>query len=191
MRSRYVTLTALAVTAFVAACDGSPTASRIPTSLVSLSPIGESANVDPTREIQVSFSASMMMGAERYAELHEGSYGGPVVAGTWRWAPPTVARVASRFQPTQSIERTTLLFTPDRPLTAGTRYTVHLGGNLQDARGRRIEYTSHGVRHLGGDWVTAGAMMDAGMAPGEGHMVPDWQHGNGSYGIAFPFTTAE
>ena len=191
MLPKYSALSVLALTVFVAACDGSPTASRIPSSLVSVSPIGGSIGVDPADLIEVGFSEPMMAGTERYVELHEGSFGGPTVGGTWRWASPTVVQVKSRFGRTQTIERTTLVFTPEQPLARGVHYTVHLGGKLQDARGRAIEYTTHGVRHLGGESATTRVMMDAGMAPGDGHMVPAWQHDNGSYGIGFPFTTAQ
>jgi hypothetical protein len=34
-------------------------------------------------------------------------------------------------------------------------------------------------------------MAEAGMMMGQGHMVSDWVHANGSYGMAFTFTTAE
>ena len=192
MLPKYSALSVLALMVFVAACDSSPTASsRIPSSLVSMSPMGGSIGVDPDELIEVSFSEPMMAGTERYVELHEGSYGGPTVGGTWRWASPTVIQVKSRFGPTQTIERTKLVFTPEQPLARGTRYTVHLGGKLQDARGRSIEFTMHGVRHLGGELATASVMMGAGMAPGDSHMVPAWQHNNGSYGIGFVFTTAQ
>jgi hypothetical protein len=191
MLPKYSALSVLALTFFVAACNESPTASRIPSSLVSMSPTGGSIEVDPAELIEVSFSEPMMAGTERYVELHEGSYGGPTVGGTWRWASPTVIQVKSRFGPTQTIERTKLVFIPEQPLARGTRYTVHLCGKLQDARGRSIEYTTHGVRHLGGELATASVMTGAGMALGDSQMVPDWQHRNGTYGIGFVFTTAE
>jgi hypothetical protein len=184
-------LSVFALAIVVAGCDGSPTASRIRTTLLSLSPTGGSAQVDPDRHIEVTFSSSMMAGMERYVELHEGDYTGPVVSGTWSWAPATMVSVISRSGPIQARERTTLFFTPNQALRPGTGYTVHLGGNLRDANGNSIDYASHGERHIQGEWVGAGRMAEAGMMMGQGHMVSDWVHANGSYGMAFTFTTAE
>jgi hypothetical protein len=82
-----------------------------------------------------------------------------------------------------------LTFTPFEPLTRSTRYTIHVGGGLTDARGARVDLDRHGPT-LGAAWVTRDMVMGMTMmGMGESHSGPEWQYPNGKYGLAFSFTT--
>jgi hypothetical protein len=152
----------------VAGCHESPTATLEGAVLESVAPAGGATQVEVGTTVVVRFSHAMGAGMEAHAALHEGDVTGPVVPGLWSW----------------SEDRTVLTFVPAAPLRPQTRYTIHLGGGMQDAGGRRVDMTHHGP-HLGGRWMS-GTMMGGGHA----HMGAGWRHQNGSYGMTFTFTTA-
>jgi hypothetical protein len=79
--------------------------------------------------------------------------------------------------------------TPNIPLSARTAYTLHVGAGMRDSAGRAIDMAQYGGA-MGGQWIT-GAMMGPSHAGGSwGMMGGNGQGTNGSYGMAFPFTTA-
>ncbi len=142
------------------------------TRLLSISPEGGSAGVDPNAPVQVRFSHPLMSGMEAYAVLHRGDVTGPEVGGTW------------------SLREggTVLLFSSERLLEQSATYTIHLGGGMMDRSGHPVDFHAHGS-HMGGRWATSG-MMGGGGHHGAGHMGGGWVHTNGSYGMVFSFTTA-
>lgn len=144
-----------------------------PTRLMALTPSPGAAGVSPSSTITIQFDYAMGLGMEQYVDLHEGDLAGPVVPMTCRW----------------SGDRTVLTCTPQAPLKARTRYTVHLGGGMMDASGRGVDMTRWGMP-MGGQWAQSG-MMGATHAgrPWSG-MGPGWMAANGSYGMGFTFTTA-
>lgn len=170
---------ALAVTA--AACDDDGTALEPETALLSVAPAGGETDVALDASVMVRFDHAMHDHAMDYAAVHEGDVAGPMVGGTW----------------TMEEQGTVMRFTPDQPWKAGTDYTIHLGGGMQDAGGHMVDLGGHGTM-MGGQWAT-GTMMTGGMGGGMGgmtggqheHMGEGWQHPvNGSYGMVFTFTTA-
>lgn len=105
-----------------------------------------------------------------YADLHEGTVGGPTVEGTWTW----------------SANDTKLTFTAAGPLEPATTCAIHLGGRMHDAEGRPVDLQQHGGQ-MGGQWATSGMMAGG---SGAGHTGDGWRHpSNGSYGMVFLFTT--
>ncbi len=156
------------------------------TVLLDVVPQGGSTNVSRTDPIVVRFDHPMQEHMSQYADLHEGNVDGPVVDGMWGW----------------SDGHMTLTFTPAEPLKPSTMYTIHLGGGMMDHEGDPVNFDRHGGQ-MGGHWVGE-EMFNAGMmggGPGGGssaggpaggmaHMGDGWRHQNGSYGMAFGFTTA-
>ena len=152
--------------ALAGACTDStsPSGDTIVTSIV---PTGGATDVDPNAPIELVFSRPMQAGMEAFAALHAGDTAGPVFPGGWAW----------------SNDRTRLTFTPAGPLDAGTAYTIHMGGRMIDADGRALGY-EHCLDQHGGRWATDQMMGDNG-----GMMGAGWRHTNGTYGMAFTFTT--
>jgi hypothetical protein len=146
-----------------------------PTLLQAVAPAGGAASVSVGSTVTVTFSHAMMQGMEMLAALHEGPVTGPVVAGEWRW----------------SADRTRLTFAPALPLKSATRYALHLGGGMRDARGNVIDMQRHGA-HMGGQWATGGMMQGGGMmgSSGASHMGMGRKQASGSHGMVFSFTTA-
>jgi hypothetical protein len=140
---------------------------ELATQLLSVSPRGGATGVASTTDIVLTFNQPMMMGMEQYMALHQGGLSGPTLPMSCNW----------------SDSRTTLTCRPDQPLAAGTRYTVHMGGGMMDADGRRVGMERYG-RKMGGRCAT-GRMMGG----QSGMMGAGWTHTDGSYGMAFEFTT--
>ena len=126
----------------------------------------------------------MGVGMEQFLDLHQGGLEGPVVPTTHTW----------------SGDRTTLICTPVGPLAPGTQYTIHLGGGMVDVDGQPIDMDHYGPA-FGGQWITGAGQPGSG-GPGGWHhggahhggqpwggLGRGWQHANGSYGMAFTFTT--
>ena len=90
---------------------------------------------------------------------------GPEVHGTWTW----------------SHTRTRVEFHPDAPFRHQLRYTLHVGGAVQDARGRHLNYEQCIDMHSA-QW--AWEQMRGGHHPGTG-----WKHQTGSYGMFLWFET--
>jgi hypothetical protein len=177
MRHRRLRTALLGAAFLLAACadDGVSPASPDLAVLESVSPVGGALAVDVGTDVVLTFSHPMLNGMEMLVDLHDGDASGPLVDGAWAW----------------SVDRTRLTFTPAQPLRPATRYTIHLGGGLCDARQRAVDLTRHGL-HLGGQWATGATMgYGGGMTNGSPpHLGDGWRHANGSYGMVFTFTTA-
>jgi hypothetical protein len=182
MRSRTVHALALATAVLAnAGCSSGadPTAPQADdvTALLSVQPVGGSVDTSVGATVVVTFDHAIAEGMEKYADLHEGTVAGPVVAGAW----------------SRSVDGATLTFTPSVPLKPATTYVIHLGGDMMDENGHVVDLEMHGDM-MGGQWATQ-SMMTGGMGMGSGsmgsHMGTGWQHpDNGSYGMVFTFTTA-
>lgn len=164
----------------IAACSEGPVTPGTDDALMlSVQPSGGSVGVGVGSEVVVTFDHALGAGMEAYVALHEGSLQGPVVEGTWE----------------MSSERTALTFKPKAPLRRATTYVIHLGGGMSAANGHRVNLGVHGMA-MGGQWATGSMMggMSGGMGMGSvgaGMMGSGWKHpSNGSYGMAFTFTTA-
>jgi hypothetical protein len=136
--------------------------------VLSVTPASNAPSVDPSSPVTIVFNHSMMVGMEVPVILHEGTVLGSQVAGSFSW----------------SSDRSALTFAPAKALKSKTTYVLHLSPNLQDARGRGIDFAGCAQR-VGGQRPTGG-MMGGGMT-GTG-----WQPGAGTwgYGMTLTFTTA-
>ena len=151
---------------------------------MSVSPGGGAMSVPVGTSLEFHWGAPMGPGMEQFVDLHQGGLEGPAVPISHAW----------------SADGTTLVCTPVSPLAPGTQYTLHLGGGMVDANGQVIDMDHYGPG-FGGQWITGTGQPGSG-GPGGGHhggahhggqpwggMGPGWQHPNGSYGMAFTFTT--
>lgn len=156
------------------ACEDGTTSVEPETALLNVTPEGgaQDVNADST-SIAVTFEHAMHDHATDYMAVHEGDVTGPEVQGSWM----------------TEESGTHMRFVPDAGLKDGTRYTLHLGGDMMDEDGNHVDLETHGT-HMGGEWAD-GSMMHGGMMGGDHpHMGEDWQHpDNGSYGMVFTFTT--
>lgn len=142
-------------------------------SFLSTSPRGGEVGVAPSSNITIGFGAEMGVGMEQYVDLHRGDLGGPRIPMTCDW----------------SGDRTTLTCTPREPLESGTTYWLHLGGGMMTTAGTPVDFDTHGPA-FGGQWIQGGMMGGSHAGQPWGAMGAGWQHGNGTYGMAFAFTTA-
>jgi hypothetical protein len=83
----------------------------------------------------------------------------------------------------------TLTCTPQAPLSARTTYVVHLGGGMMTQSGQPLDYAQYGPM-MGGQWIMGGMMGGSHGGSPWGMMGSGWRNANGSYGMAFSFTTA-
>lgn len=170
-------LSVLTLVAVGASCSKGPVEPGDGTTLVSVVPEGGEVGVDTAPPVSVTFDAPLMKGMEAGVALHRGGVEGAEVEGTWSF----------------SQDRTTLVFTPKRPLEVGEGYTVHVGGAMRDREGRPVDYGSHGP-HMGGEWVGAGeCSLHGDRDHHEGrhtHMGPGPHHGEGRDGMGFSFRTS-
>jgi hypothetical protein len=150
------------------------------TVLLNVVPQGGSVDVAPGSTVTIRFNHSMNPAMSEYTAVHEGDLTGPEAVGTWRW----------------SENHTTLTLMPGQPFRPATTHTIHLGGGMMDTNGDHVDFGQHGPG-MGGQWAT-GDMMGGGpmgggpMGGGPGpHAGEGWEHPtNGSFGMAFTFTTA-
>jgi hypothetical protein len=159
-----------------ACSDDGPTgpAKDAEVALLSVTPAGGETDVDPSSSVTVQFERPMAAGSEAYCALHEGGLDGPEVQGHWEW----------------SHENRHLTFQPDEPLQHQHRYTLHVGGGVEDEQGRQLNFEQHRHAH-GGEYVHEHEFgSGAGMMGGHEHTGDGWQHQNGSLGMSFSFTTA-
>lgn len=123
--------------------------------------------------LELHWGVPMGAGMEQYVDLHLGSLAGPVVPMNFAW----------------SADRTTLVCTPLSPLQQRTQYFVHLGGGMVGANGQVVDMMQYGPGY-GGQWIQGGMMGYGGHAGMDwGAMGGNWRSSNGSYGMAFSFTT--
>ncbi len=148
---------------------GSPTGA----SLMSVAPQGGTTGVAGSSSMVFRFGAAMSGGMEQYVDLHTGDLAGPAMPMNCGW----------------SGDRTTLTCTPQGPLSSRTTYVIHLGGGMMTQAGQALEYFQYGPM-MGGQWITGGMMGNSHAGGSWGMMGPNWRNANGSYGMAFTFTTA-
>jgi hypothetical protein len=154
---------------FSTAADSAPKVA-----LLRVSPQGGSTNVDPNAPIEMEFNHPMADGAEELCSLHLGGLDGAEVPGAWEW----------------SEDHHVLTFTPHDPLQLDSEHTLHVGGGITDVDGHHMDFDQHGF-DMGGYWVDEDMLgQHGGMMGGHSHMSDGWQHENGTYGMAFPFSTA-
>ncbi len=140
--------------------------------LMSVSPRGGASQVAVSTSITMTFSRAMGASMAQYVDLHQGDLSGPTVPISCAWSSGQVL----------------LTCTPTQGLKPQTQYTIHMGAGLTDSSGHVVGMDP-GLG-MGGQWVMGTMMggMHAGMAMGM--LGADWRGTNGSYGMAFPFTTA-
>ena len=141
--------------------------------LVSVAPQGGATAVPVASPIVLRFSAGMGAGMEQYVDLHVGDLAGPTVPMPCGW----------------SGDRTTLTCVPSAPLSPRTTYVVHVGGGMTTQAGQPLDYDQDGPM-MGGQWITGGMMGASHGGHPWGMMGSAWHNANGSYGMAFTFTTA-
>jgi len=142
-------------------------------SLLSVTPSGGATGVSRTTSMVFRFGAAMASGMEQYVDLHMGDVAGRTMPMNCGW----------------SADRTTLTCTPQGPLSPHTSYVLHLGGGMMTHAGRALDYAQYGPM-MGGQWVMGGMMGGFHVGASWGMMGANWRDGNGSYGMAFNFTTA-
>ena len=140
---------------------------------MSLTPQGGATGVSTATTMSLRFGAAMGDGMEQYVDLHLGDLAGPVVPMSCGW----------------SSDRTTLLCTPQALLAPGAAYVLHLGGGMMTLASQPLDYGQYGLT-MGGQWITGGMMGGSHAGGAWGMMGPGWRNSNGSYGMAFSFTTA-
>ena len=177
MRARTLGLLVLigAVGLAATACEDGTTSVEPETALLSVAPEGGAQDVNAdAASIEVTFDHAMHDHAADYMAVHEGDVTGPEVMGSWM----------------MEENGTHMRFVPGAGLKEGTRYTIHVGGNMMDEDGNHVDLETYGMG-MGGMWATD-SMMAGGMMGGQhAHMSGGWQHpDNGSYGMVFSFTTA-
>jgi hypothetical protein len=149
------------------------TPQRYGAAFMSVMPAGGSTGVPTSISVTLRFGAAMAVAMERYVDLHLGDLGGPTLPMGCAW----------------SADRTTLTCTPGAALQPRTAYVLHLGGGMMSESGERIDYALYGPM-IGGRWIMGGMMgLNHGGQPWD-MMGSGWRHTNGSYGMAFAFTTA-
>ena len=176
--TKAVLSTATAV--ILAACGGEsgiPTepmgpGQMVSTACMSVSPGGGAVGVPVGTSLTFQWSAPIGAGMEQFIDLHISDLGGPVV-------PMSCG---------SQTDRTSLVCTPSEPLLHGTRYMIHVAGGMVDANGRIVDMDQNGPGS-GGQWITGGVMGGSHAGTGWGLMGAGWRHPNGSYGMAFTFTT--
>lgn len=177
MRARTLGILALVGTVGLGAtaCENGAASVGPETALLSVTPEGGAQDVDATStSIAVTFDHAMRDHAIDYMAVHEGDVTGPEVVGSWM----------------MEENGTHMRFVPDAGLREGTRYTLHLGGGMEDVDGHMVDLETHGMS-MGGMWATDSMMTGGMMGGSHSHMGEGWQvPGNGSYGMVFSFTTA-
>ena len=123
--------------------------------------------------LELHWGIGMGAGMEQFVDLHMGDVSGPVVPMSCAW----------------STDRTTLGCTPSSPLQGGTQYTMHVGGGMTGAAGQVIDMDQYGPG-FGGQWIQGGMMGAGHGGTAWGMMGAGWRYSNGSFGMAFTFTTS-
>lgn len=143
------------------------------TSLMSVAPQGGAAGVAGSTFMVFRFGAAMGSGMEQYVDLHVGDLAGPTMPMNCSW----------------SSDRTILTCTPQSSLTPRTHYLLHLGGGMMNQAGQALDYSQYGPM-MGGQWILGGMMTASHAGSAWTMMGATWHNVNGSYGMAFTFTTA-
>jgi len=140
---------------------------------MSMTPQGGATGVPVSSQVVLRFGAAMGTGMEQYVDLHMGDVAGPIMPMDCGW----------------SADRTTLTCTLRGPLSPRTTYVVHVGGGMMTQAGQVLDYTQYGPM-MGGQWIMGGMMGGSHAGSPWGMMGSGWRNANGSYGMAFTFTTA-
>ena len=151
----------------------SPPGTGSAASFMSVAPQGGATGVSLTNQVVLHFGAAMAVGMEQYVDLHMGDLAGPTLPMSSGW----------------SADRATLTCTPQSPLAPHTTYVVHIGGGMMTQAGQRLDYGQYGPM-MGGQWIMGGMMGGSHASGSWGMMGLNWRNANGSYGMAFSFTTA-
>ena len=157
---RVTSLIAVAALALVA-CAESPSEPGSGPELVAVTPAAGSLGVRLDQPLLLEFSAAMAPGSERHVSLHVGDLTGAMVPGAASW----------------SSDHRLMTFRPDSPLLPGTRYSLHVGGEMRDHDGHALDGAMHpdaGGGHDDGHHVRNG-MRDDMMHPDSTRM--DMDHG--------------
>jgi hypothetical protein len=168
MRTNGIGVALVTMSVLASGCRNATVVGDSPT-VQAVVPANAATGVDPNAAVVITFTHAMMTGMEMRVALHNESLSGTEVAGSATW----------------SSDRRTLTFTPAQPLESATRYALHLAGAMLAASGQQLNHSQ--CLALGGQPVTGG-MMGGGM--GQGMMGPGWQANDGTYGMAFTFTTS-
>jgi hypothetical protein len=110
---------------------------------------------------------------EQYVDMHMGDLSGAIMPMNCAW----------------SGDRTTLTCTPQGPLSPRTTYVMHLGGGMTTQAGQAVDCTQYGPS-MGGQWIMGSMMTGSHAGSAWTMMGSNWHNANGSYGMAFTFTTA-
>ncbi len=152
--------------------DGPSPSAKSGTMLLSVTPAGGATGVSTSAAIMLRFSARMAAGMEPFVDLHQGGLDGPAV--------PMHCEFSS--------DRTILTCVPGTPLRAHLAYTLHIGGGMMDFDDHPIDMDQYRGT-MGGQWIEGGMMGSFHDTSPWGMMGGNWRGTNGSYGMAFPFTT--
>lgn len=162
--SRSITL---GLALFTVACSSETTApDQQSVELAAVLPADGAVGIDPRAPVTLDFKQPMMVGMEQHIILHEGNNDGPAVGGSWTW----------------SADYRRLTFTPAMPLKAQTKYTIHMGTDMDTTSGHQQHHNGTQGGHMGG--------MGSGMMGGSGSMMGR-THGSSSGCLMLStFTTA-
>ena len=141
--------------------------------LMSVTPQGGATGVAGSTSMVFRFSGAMGSGMEQYVDMHMGDLSGATMPMNCAW----------------SGDRTTLTCTPQGPLSPRTTYVMHLGGGMTTQTGQGVDCTQYGPS-MGGQWIMGGMMTGSHAGGAWTMMGANWHNANGSYGMAFTFTTA-
>ena len=150
-----------------AGCSSGMTDANVGTQLLSVSPRGGAVDISTAPDVVLTFSQPMTPGTEQYMALHRGGLTGPTMPMSCNW----------------SDGQKTLVCRPTQPLDSVAGYTIHMGGGMMDAQGQPVAMGRSGMG-MGGNWATGGMMGGQ-----QGMMGTGWRDSDGSYGMAFGFTT--
>jgi hypothetical protein len=153
--------------------SGSGSSSAGAVAFMAVSPVAGASGVPVGSPITFRFSGAMGTGMEQYMDLHMGDLSGAEMPMSCAW----------------SGDRTLVTCTPASPLASRTTYALHLGGGMMSAGGMAVDYTTYGPG-MGGQWIMGGMLTGTHGGMGWGMMGSGWRNANGSYGMAFTFTTA-
>jgi len=140
---------------------------------MSVTPQGGATGVPVSTQVVLRFGVGMGVGMEQYVDLHRGDLAGSIVPMNCGWSP----------------DRATLTCALQGPLSPRTTYVLHVGGGMMTQAGQLLDYGQYGPM-MGGQWIMGGMMGGSHAGGSWGMMGPNWRNANGSYGMAFSFTTA-
>ncbi len=161
------------------ACSDSPVGSEETAMLLSVTPVGDSAIINPNDPIVLSFDRQMDPAVcEPQVLLYEGDRSGTLVDVTYTW----------------SEDGKQLTVIPVEALKSETTYTLYVGGGLRDGSGQGTNLSQVQNRY-GARWVEENVANGHGpngecetpQAQGGQH---GHQHRSQQMGLVFTFTTA-